>query len=108
MVYKYLPKPKSKVCRPKGGNYRVGKDSYTRDRYYAWLKHKSFRQSRNQEYNLTWEDWDAVWTHELWSQRGRGLDNVQMYRIDPLVPWQNDNIEILSRKVRGCKVKYDQ
>ena len=108
MDYKYLPNNHSGVCRPRGGKYRVAGDLYTRNKYYAYLKHRSFRQSRNEAYTLTWEQWDGVWSHQLWEQRGRGLDNVQMYRIDPSQPWDVNNIEILSRRTRGCKVKYDE
>lgn len=108
MDYKYLPTTKTRVCRPKGGNYLISNDDYVRNRYYAFIKHRSFRVARKEAYTLTWSEWDAVWTQDLWERRGRGVDNVQMYRIDPALPWAKDNIEILSRRVRGCKVKYDQ
>lgn len=107
MDYKYLPKKKTNRRAPREGGYYISDDDYVRNRYYAYLKHKSFRQSRNEPYDLLWEHWDQLWTPELWERRGRGVDNVQMYKIDPLLPWSKSNIEIRSRKSRGCVVRYD-
>ena len=107
MAYKYLPKKKTNRRAPRSGGYLISDEDYVRDKYYAFLKHRSFRQSRCEAYTLEWEHWDALWTPELWERRGRGVDNVQMYKIDPEVPWCKDNIEIRSRKSRGCVVRYD-
>ena len=74
MDYNYLPKTPSGICRPRNGKYYISDDPYIRNRYYAFLKHRSFRQARNEPYELTWEDFDAVWTAELWARRGRGVD----------------------------------
>lgn len=107
MGYKYLPTNNTGVRRPRGGEYLVSDDPYVRDRYYAYLKHRSQKVFRGETYNLSWKDWDRLWTPELWALRGRGVNSVQMYRISTDLPWCEPNVEICSRKNRGCFVKYD-
>ena len=69
-----------------------------RERYYAWAKHRSQAHYRNESYNLTSEDWNLLWTEELWQQRGRHTDSIVLSRIDPQRPWSRNNVEFITRR----------
>jgi len=69
-----------------------------RERYYAWAKHRSQAHYRNESYNLTSEDWNLLWTEELWQQRGRHTDSIVLSRIDSQLPWSIDNVEFITRR----------
>lgn len=75
----------------------TGPDPVRHDKYYAYLKHQSQANYRKEEYSLTWEDWESLWTDELWFQRGRGSDCVSICRLDYSHGWHLWNVEILSR-----------
>tara|TARA_B110000503_G_C7050783_1_gene372209 strand:- start:503 stop:871 length:369 start_codon:yes stop_codon:yes gene_type:complete len=76
----------------------TGPDLYTRQKYYAWLKHRSQAQYRHEEYDLTWEDWQVLWPDNLWDQRGRSIESLCLTRLDYEGAWSMDNIIICSRK----------
>lgn len=69
-----------------------------RERYYAWAKHRSQAHYRNESYSLSSEDWNLLWTEELWQQRGRHTDSIVLSRIDPLLPWSRNNVEFITRR----------
>lgn len=75
-----------------------GPDPITHDKYYAWLKHKAQAKYRKEEYHLTWEEWQNIWTPDIWMQRGRASDDLCLGRLDHLGPWSVDNCHIITRK----------
>ena len=75
-----------------------GPDPVTHDIYYAWLKHKAQARFRNEEHDLTWEEWQAIWTPDNWAQRGRRATDLCLSRIDHLGPWTASNVQLVERK----------
>ena len=101
-----MPKPKSNKVKGDGrfGRYvnpafwKTGPDPFIREKYYAYLKHKAQCSYRSESYNLTWEDWQNLWTDELFLKRGRTSNSLIMQRIRVSDPWQLDNVQITNRK----------
>jgi hypothetical protein len=105
MRFKYAVSANSKV-RPGSGlrgrpvdanSWSTGPDPITHDKYYAWLKHRSQARYRGEDYELTWEDWQTLWTNELWSQRGKSNESVCLARKDFTEGWDPANVEIIPR-----------
>lgn len=78
-------------------NWISGPDPIQRDKYYAWLKHRAQAKFRKEEYFLTWEDWDTLWSIDDFLNRGRYADSLCLSRIDNDGPWDISNVEILTR-----------
>lgn len=76
----------------------TGPDPVTHDKYYAWLKHKAQAKFRKEPHHITWEEWQSLWTQDLWLQRGRRADDLCLSRIDHLGEWSIDNVQIVTRR----------
>ena len=96
--YKYVNKSRrthpNNNGRPVQTSWITGDDPVRRDKYYAWMKHRSQANYRKQEHYLTWEDFESLWTDDLWQNRGRNVDNNSMIRIDTDLGWSIDNVYI--------------
>jgi hypothetical protein len=68
------------------------------DKYYAWLKHRSQANYRKEPYTLTWDQWETLWTDDLFLRRGKGPDSVCLTQLDRSIGWTIDNVEIIVRK----------
>lgn len=105
MRFKYAVSSNSEIrpgCGRRGRpvkpeDWCTGTDPIQHDKYYAWLKHRSQARYRNEEYYLTWDDWESLWTNELWLKRGKQPDSVCLARIDFTDAWRLDNVEIIPR-----------
>lgn len=75
----------------------TGPDPVRHDKYYAWLKHRSQARYRDEDYELTWEQWESLWPNELWFRRGRARTDLCLQRIDPTGAWSMSNCEITTR-----------
>jgi len=111
----YLPKVKvrfSREDRSFGRYYRPETHNYPdqekRNRYYAYLKHKSQAKYRGETYLLTKEDWFDLWPTELFEQRGRGSQNLCLSRIDPFGDWTVSNVHIITREEFLKKKRKDE
>jgi len=69
-----------------------------RDKYYAWLKHKSQAAYKSEAYFLTWEDWQQLWPNELWFKRGRKIDDLCLTRPTFEGPWSMQTVEVTTRR----------
>jgi len=104
MTTNYLPFPKRKWNKGDGQGpyYDPSRHKYTdqekRNRYYAYLKHRVQARYRKEHYELTPDQWFELWTPELFAQRGRGADNLTLYRVDPSEGWSFSNCAITTRK----------
>jgi len=78
-----------------------------REKYYAYLKHKSQAEFRGELYLLTWEDWEAMWSDDLWSRRGRRITDLCLTRLDFEGAWSTDNLIICPRS-QHFKIKREQ
>lgn len=105
MKYKYAKKP---VPKPYCGTGRIpgvenpkqwitGPDPITHDKYYAYLKHRAQRKFRNEEYQLSWEDWQQLWPDDLFLKRGRGRDDLCLMLKDLSEPWHVNNVAVVPR-----------
>ena len=54
---------------------------------------------RNEEWNLTWEDWQYLWlTKDRYLRKGRGADDLTLSRLDYCTSWDMDNVQISIRR----------
>lgn len=77
--------------------WKSGPDAFTREKYYAFLKHRAQARFRKEQYALTWEDWQSIWPDELFEQRGRGKHNLCLQMIEPFLGWSTFNVEVVTR-----------
>ena len=79
-------------------------DNYTpegiirQDIKYAWMKHRSQARYRDEPHDITLEQWQELWSEDLWFQRGRGADNLCLSKQDPSLGWSISNVEIVTRR----------
>ena len=111
---KYVPQPKKLCPGPGQGRYQTpetwitGPCPYRRDKYYAWLKHRSQAKYRKEAYDLTWEQFEMLWfIEEDWNNRGKQATNICMSMIDSNLGWTVSNIEIITRleQLRKPKIR---
>ncbi len=78
--------------------WKSGPDPLQHEMYYAWAKHRSQAHYRGESYDLTFEDWQEIWSNpEDFLRRGRKPDDLTLTRRDPELPWTLDNCEVLLR-----------
>lgn len=77
-------------------NWCTGTCAITHDKYYAWLKHRSQANYRKEHYELTWEDWQELWTPEKWEKRGRGSKDLCLRRKNLNLGWTRTNCVVLT------------
>jgi hypothetical protein len=101
--YKYIQKstrkPHTRGGRHPQTEWLTGSDPVRRDKYYAWMKHRAQAKFRGEDYHLAWPEWEALWSDELWHQRGRTKDCYCLMRVDLNRPWQEDNVEVVTKSV---------
>ena len=78
--------------------WKTGPDLHTREKYYAFLKHKAQAEWRGEDYELTWKDWQVLWPDELYARRGRSIDSLVLARKDWNGVWSLDNCETCTRR----------
>jgi hypothetical protein len=76
----------------------TGPDLERREKYYAYLKHKSQANYRGELYLLTWEDWEYMWTTDLWRRRGRRITDLCLTQLEWGSGWSMDNVTICTRR----------
>ena len=100
--FKYAPKNSlSKTGKPRKifpHNWCTGPDYYLHELYYAHQKHRSQARYRGEAYNLTWEDWQAIWSNPTdFHNRGRKPEDLTLTRVDPDQPWELSNCVVMTR-----------
>ena len=109
--YAYSPPPKPwcgrgrkpGVQNPK--QWVTGPDPLTHEKYYAFLKHRAQRKYRNEDYKLSWEDWQQVWPDTLFLKRGRGADDLCLMLVDLAGAWELNNVSVVSRREQLKRAK---
>jgi len=76
----------------------TGPDPVRREKYYGFLKHRSQAWHRKQEYDLQWNEWEQLWPDHDWELRGRKIDDLIIFRLDPELPWCKDNVCVDTRR----------
>jgi len=102
--FRYAPKKvsvKNKYGKPRKmfpENWVSGPDPLDHEKYYAWAKHRSQAHYRSEPYDLTWEDWQDIWSKPgEFLNRGRKPENLTLTRIDDDGAWTRDNVIVMTR-----------
>jgi hypothetical protein len=77
----------------------TGTDPYRREKYYAFLQHRNQANFRKEEYELTFDDWEVLWSDSDLAKRGRSSTSLSLFRIDRKEAWSITNVDILQRKI---------
>lgn len=78
-------------------SWKTGPNLEIRELYYAWLKHRAQCRYRNEAYDLTWEDWQAIWPLDLFRQRGKTVNSLCLNRINMDDSWNIHNVQVITR-----------
>jgi hypothetical protein len=80
--------------KPRGFKY---KDPIEHEQHIAWLRARAQEHYLGRVWNLSIEDYMAIWGKTLWLRRGRGSEDLSLARIDWDKPWSRDNVQIITR-----------
>lgn len=109
MKARYVPPIKGTRRRQTPEKWKTGPDPLTREKYYAYLKHRAQANYRNEDYSLSWEDWHAMWDDASFLQRGRSSHSLCIAMKDRELGWHAYNVEIVNRSEalsRAVKDRY--
>lgn len=90
----YTPYTQNKRHHP---NAIYASEPERRNKYYAWLKHRTQARYRGEDYGLSWEDWESLWSDDLWAQRGRKSGNLCLMMHDKNEGWCLNNVSVVTR-----------
>ena len=77
--------------------WMTGPDPLTHDKHYAFLKHRAQANHRGEDYHLTFEDWLSIWSDDDFLKRGRGKEDLCLYKIEIDGPWDLSNVQVGTR-----------
>ena len=101
MIYKYARNIMTKSYGPgrrsDPDTWITGPDPLTRDKYYAWLKHRAQAKHRKEDYSLTWDDWQGLWSDDDFNLRGRRGESLCLTRSDFEGEWCLENVQVVTR-----------
>jgi hypothetical protein len=81
---------------PRPHLWRAGPDPTRHDQYQAWLRSRAQAHFRGEAWNLTFEEYEAIWS-PFWHQRGRDSNSLSMSRRDRTGAWSRDNCFLATR-----------
>lgn len=87
------------MARPRGPYIkgRKFKDEVEHAKHWAYLRQKAQANFRQEGWEMTMEEFFEIWRDDLWTNRGRGVDQYCMVRVDVEKPWSMDNCIIITR-----------
>ena len=88
----------------KGPQWISGPDPQHHKMYVAYGYHRVTSTLRGETWALTWPQWRDTWLPH-WDQRGRSRDSLCLCRKDVVGAWEINNIEIITRKQHGIKIR---
>lgn len=100
-IYKLSRLPESGPDRGRPldpSTWKSPQDPIERDRYYAYLKHRSQAWYRCEDYELTYEEWVEFWPIDQFILRGQTRDSLCLTRRDWEAAWSKKNCQIITRK----------
>ena len=81
------------------GMRRTYISDFDNERRIAFIRSRAQAIFRNEEWNLTWKDFQEFWnTRILWDQRGRHSNDLVLTRMDWDLSWNRDNCCIITRE----------
>ena len=69
---------------------------------YGWIRTSA--RLRGETWDLPFETFKEMWL-PLWHQRGREATSLCMARKDMEGPWTRDNLEIITRREHGRRIR---
>ncbi len=78
-------------------NWITGPNELRREKYYAWMKHRAQATFRDEDYDLSFEDWEKFWPDDLFLRRGRTKKSLVLTRLNFDQGWCVANCEISDR-----------
>jgi hypothetical protein len=72
--------------------------------YVAFGYNRVSARLRKEQWDLTWEQYRDLWLPN-WDQRGRSAECLCMARRDLEKPWDTSNIELITRREHGQRVR---
>lgn len=100
-------KPRLKARGPRPHIWLTGPDPVKHKQYFIWLQQKNQAQFRQEEWNLSFEDWLVLWG-DLWPLRGRTKGSYCMTRYDPFGPWDKDNAIVIERRKHSQRCRSER
>ena len=99
----YDPKaPRPWMRGPRPDKWVTGPDPVEHKRYRVFIQQKNQAQWRDEGWEISFEAWKQLWADSgQWENRGRQRTCYCMTRIDHLVPWTPDNVEIVTRETHS-------
>jgi hypothetical protein len=79
-------------------------DELLHARHLGFHRSRCQAKFRGEPWELTEEDWNAIWTPERWLRRGRGNTELCMSLLDEMGGWTVDNVCLVSRGLQ-LKIK---
>ena len=81
------------------GTARTYVSDFDNERRIAYVRARAQVWFRNEQWELTWKDFQAFWrTRRLWEQRGRHSNDLVLTRLDCDLSWNRDNCCIITRE----------
>ena len=75
----------------------TGPDIVRRDKYYGFLRHRAQAKYRKEDYQLTFEQFESLWSNDDWFRRGKAIDKLCMSQINYDIGWVEGNVEVITR-----------
>jgi len=82
----------------------TGPNPLHHEMYVAFGYNRVSARRRNEGWDLTWEQYRDIWEPN-WDQRGRSPECLCLARIDLEKPWHINNVELMTRRQHGQKVR---
>jgi hypothetical protein len=74
-----------------------GPDEYRHSMYHPWMLAKAQAKFRGEGFELTFEQFFELWNGR-WHERGRGIDDLCITRINPDKAWKKSNVHVITRR----------
>ncbi|CAB4153583.1 hypothetical protein UFOVP635_10 [uncultured Caudovirales phage] len=87
---------------------RKNKDEEIHKKFMPWHRARAQANYRNEEWNISFEEWCMLWPEELWRQRGRASQEYALSRIDPKQPWNTSNAVVAPRREHLQRIRKQQ
>ena len=95
---------------PRPHTWKTGTDVQRHIQFNAWAKSRAQAHFRGEIWNLSFEQYEAVWG-DSWPMRSRHADGIMLMKKNWRKPWTIKNVELVDRVTfhqRQAKIKQDR